>query len=89
MLGPEDIIELYSARFAIEGYIHDLTTQMEWEDYQKSTTSGFYRFVNLTCLDFGGNLTVAVVCIYVPPYIVVLLVQKKSVSWSVSRKVSE
>ena len=52
MLRPEDIIELYGARFAIEGCIRDLKSEMGWEDYQQSTTSGFYRFVNLTCLAY-------------------------------------
>ena len=26
---------------------------MGWEDYQQTTTSGFYRFVNLTCLAYS------------------------------------
>jgi hypothetical protein len=52
-LRAEDIIELYGARFAIEGCIRDLKSEMGWEDYQQTTTSGFYRFVNLTCLTYS------------------------------------
>lgn len=52
-LRVEDIIELYGARFAIEGCIRDLKSEMGWEDYQQTTTSGFYRFVNLTCLTYS------------------------------------
>jgi hypothetical protein len=53
LLRPEDIIELYGARFAIEGCIRNLKSEMGWEDYQQTTTSGFYRFVNLTCLAYS------------------------------------
>jgi hypothetical protein len=53
LIRPEDIIELYGARFAIEGCIRDLKSEMGWEDYQQTTTSGFYRFVNLTCLTYS------------------------------------
>jgi hypothetical protein len=53
LLRPEDIIELYGARFAIEGCIRDLKSEMGWQDYQQTTTSGFYRFVNLTCLAYS------------------------------------
>jgi hypothetical protein len=52
-LRAEDIIELYGARFAIEGCIRDLKSEMGWENYQQTTTSGFYRFVNLTCLAYS------------------------------------
>lgn len=53
LLRAEDIIELYGARFAIEGCIRDLKSEMGWEDYQQTSTSGFYRFVNLTCLAYS------------------------------------
>jgi hypothetical protein len=53
LLRPEDIIELYGARFSIEGCIRDLKGEMGLEDYQQTTTSGFYRFVNLTCLVYS------------------------------------
>lgn len=52
-LRAEHIIELYGARFAIEGCIRDLKSEMGWEDYQQTSTSGFYRFVNLTCLTYS------------------------------------
>jgi len=50
LIRAEDIIELYGARFAIEGAIRELKGEMGLNDYQQTTTLGFYRFVNLTCL---------------------------------------
>jgi hypothetical protein len=53
MFRAEDIIELYGARFSIEGAIRNLKSEMGWNDYQQTNTSGFYRFVNLTCLAYS------------------------------------
>ncbi len=58
----EDIIELYGARFAIEGAIRDLKSEMGLNDYQQTSTSGFFRFVNLTCLAYSLWRTVAFIC---------------------------
>jgi hypothetical protein len=64
MLRAEDIIELYGARFAIENCIRDLKNEMGWEDYKQTSTAGFYRFVNLTCLAYSLRRLIAFV---IPP----------------------
>lgn len=53
LMRAEDIIELYGARFSIEGSIRNLKGEMGLNDYQQTSTSGFYRFVNLTCLAYS------------------------------------
>ena len=53
LMRAEDIIELYGARFAIEGAIRELKGEMGLNDYQQTTTLGFYRFVNLICLAYS------------------------------------
>ena len=62
LLRAEDIVELYGARFAIEGCIRDLKSEMGWEDYQQTSTPGFYRFVNLTCLTYSIWRLFAIIC---------------------------
>lgn len=53
LMRAEDIIELYGARFSIEGALRNLKGEMGLNDYQQTSTSGFYRFVNLTCLAYS------------------------------------
>ncbi len=53
LMRPEDIIELYGARFSIEGSLRNLKGEMGLNDYQQTSTAGFYRFVNLTCLSYS------------------------------------
>lgn len=53
LMRAEDIIELYGARFSIEGSIRSLKGEMGLNDYQQTSTCGFYRFVNLTCLAYS------------------------------------
>jgi hypothetical protein len=62
LMRDEDIIELYGARFAIEGSIRNLKSEMGLNDYQQTSTSGFYRFVNLTCLAYSLWRLFAFIC---------------------------
>ena len=48
-ISPEDIIELYAARFSIETAIEQMKRSLGWCDYQCYTSIAFHRFVNLIC----------------------------------------
>lgn len=48
-ISPEDIIQLYAARFSIETAIEQMKGSLGWCDYQCYTFIAFHRFVNLIC----------------------------------------
>lgn len=51
-LTAAEIIEIYSYRFSIEIAIRDLKQHFGFSDYQCTTTSSIFRFVQLSCVSF-------------------------------------